>query len=126
MHIITAAAVTVFTFLRAVFLSAALPKAKPGPERGVRCNQSSAFNVVIYINSCCLCSDLIVLESKIQTISCLFTHFPSPKCCVNIYDCSRSQTCSSVAVSNSNQTANGPLATFLGCHVEHTLHLQKQ
>lgn len=39
---------------------------------------------------------------------------------------SGSQTCSSVAVSNSNQTADGPLATFLGCHVEHTLHLQKQ
>lgn len=33
MHIITAAAVTVFTFLRAAFLSAAFPKAKPGPER---------------------------------------------------------------------------------------------
>lgn len=39
-HIITAVAVAVFTFLRAVFLSAALPKAKPGPERGVRCNHS--------------------------------------------------------------------------------------
>lgn len=49
MHIITAAAVTVFTFLRAVFLSAALPKAKPGPERGVRSNHSLHHN---YINSC--------------------------------------------------------------------------
>lgn len=36
------------------------------------------------------------------------------------------QTCSSVAVSNGDQTADGPLATFLGRHVEHALHLQQQ
>lgn len=120
MHIISAAAVAVFTFLRAVFLSAALPKAKPGPER--KSDEITVFITKIEIHVAC---DQIWLfwNWKWKLFPAYFHVSPALKAMWASAVVTGSQTCSSVAVSNGNQAADGPLATFLGCHVEHTLHL---